>query len=144
MVKVREVQALELDGSVNLELWLCKLNERDPTLSLARIREVCDLSQQAEAKAFASNSIWAPGHSSFAIGLDMADILTELHMDEDGIVAAIIYRAVRENWSTESCAWQRSATFSWVPMRSCWENGRISWNRPSVCWYRWLMTCGRR
>ncbi len=100
MVKVREVQALELDGSVNLELWLCKLNERDPTLSLARIREVCDLSQQAEAKAFASNSIWAPGHSSFAIGLDMADILTELHMDEDGIVAAIIYRAVRENQVT--------------------------------------------
>lgn len=100
MVKVREQQPLELDGSVNLELWLCKLNEKDPELSLSRIREVCDLSQQAEAKAIATNTVWAPGRSSFATGLEMADILTELHMDEDGIVAAIIYRAVRENQIT--------------------------------------------
>lgn len=100
MVKVREQQPLEVDGSVNLELWLCKLNERDPALNLSRIREVCDLSQQAEAKAIATNSQWAPGHSSFVTGLDMADILTDLHMDEDGVVAAIIYRAVRENQIT--------------------------------------------
>ncbi|MCB1692547.1 MAG: bifunctional (p)ppGpp synthetase/guanosine-3',5'-bis(diphosphate) 3'-pyrophosphohydrolase [Pseudomonadales bacterium] len=100
MVKVREQQPLEVDGSVNLELWLCKLNERNPEFNLSRLREVCDLSQQAEEKAIATNTIWAPGHSSFRIGLEMADILTELHMDEDGVVAAIIYRAVRENQIT--------------------------------------------
>lgn len=100
MVKVREQQPLDVDGSVNIELWLCKLNERNPELNLSRIREVCDLSQQAEEKAIATNMVWAPGHSSFLIGLEMADILTELHMDEDGIVAAIIYRAVRENQIT--------------------------------------------
>jgi GTP pyrophosphokinase len=100
MVKVRERQTLDFDGSVNLEFWLCRLNEANPQFSLSRIREVCDLSQQAEEKAFASNTVWSPGHSSFVMGLDMADILTELHMDEDGIVAAIIYRAVRENQIT--------------------------------------------
>ncbi|HKI75320.1 MAG TPA: HD domain-containing protein, partial [Pseudomonadales bacterium] len=100
MVKVREQQPLEVDGSFNIELWLCRLNEKDPELNLSRIREVCDLSQQAEQKAIATNTIWAPGHSSFLIGLEMADILTEMHMDEDGIVAAIIYRAVRENQIT--------------------------------------------
>ena len=100
MVKVREQQPLDVDGSVDIELWLCKLNERNPELNLSRIREVCDLSQQAEAKAIATNTVWAPGHSSFMTGLEMADILTELHMDEDGIVAAIIYRAVRENQVT--------------------------------------------
>ncbi|MEX1237755.1 MAG: HD domain-containing protein, partial [Pseudomonadales bacterium] len=100
MVKVREQQPLEVDGSVNLELWLCQLNERRPDLNLSLLREVCDLSQQAEEKAIATNSVWAEGHSSFAIGLEMADILTDLHMDQDGIVAAIIYRAVRENQIT--------------------------------------------
>ncbi len=99
MVQVRAQQPTWLYDSINLELWLRQLNERDPDLNLARIREVCDLSQQAEAKAVASNTADSV-HSSFVMGLEMADILTELHMDEDGIVAAIIYRAVRENQVT--------------------------------------------
>ena len=91
---------MHFDGSIDLEHWLCQLNERVPQLNLARVRNACDLSQQAEEKAIATNSIWREGHSSFKIGLDMADILTELHVDEDGIIAAIVYRAVRENQIT--------------------------------------------
>lgn len=99
MVQVRAQQPTWLYDSVNLELWLRQLNERNPDLNLSRIREVCDLSQQAEAKAIESTA--APSvHSSFVMGLEMADILTELHMDEDGLIAAIIYRAVRENQIT--------------------------------------------
>lgn len=100
MVKVRQEQPLHFDGSIDLELWLCQLSERVPHLNLARVRSACDLSQQAEEKAIATNSIWREGQSSFKTGLDMADILTELHVDEDGIVAAIVYRAVRENQIT--------------------------------------------
>jgi GTP pyrophosphokinase len=100
MVRVRQEQPLHFDGSIDLENWLCQLNERVPQLNLSRVRNACDLSQQAEEKAIATNSIWRVGQSSFKIGLDMADILTELHVDEDGIVAAIIYRAVRENQIT--------------------------------------------
>lgn len=100
MVRVRQEQPLHFDGSIDLEHWLCQLNERVPQLNLARVRNACDLSQQAEEKAIATNSIWRKGQSSFEIGLDMADILTELHVDEDGIVAGIIYRAVRENQIT--------------------------------------------
>ncbi|MCB1644268.1 MAG: bifunctional (p)ppGpp synthetase/guanosine-3',5'-bis(diphosphate) 3'-pyrophosphohydrolase [Pseudomonadales bacterium] len=100
MVKVREEQPLLIDGSVNMELWLCKLNEKNPALNLSRLRQACDLSEKAEEKAIATNTVWSAGRSSYRIGLDMADILSELHMDEDGIVAAIIYRAVRENQIT--------------------------------------------
>ncbi|XOV90023.1 MAG: RelA/SpoT family protein [Pseudomonadota bacterium] len=100
MVKVRSKQPLREDGSVDLELWLAQLHDRKPDIHLDRIRDACDLSQQAEAKALSSNTVWAPGHSSFLMGLQMADILGELHMDEDGLVAAIIYRAVRENQIT--------------------------------------------
>ncbi len=102
MVKVRQEQPLHFDGTIDLELWLCQLNERVPELNLSRIRQACEISQQAEEKAIASNSEWQSGQSSFKTGLDMADILTELHVDEDGIVAAIIYRALRENQITLS------------------------------------------
>lgn len=100
MVKVREEQPLHFDGSINLELWLSQLNEINPDVNLGRIREACDLSQQAEEKAVATNSVWREGVSSYKTGLDMANILSELRMDEDAIVAGIIYRAVRENQIT--------------------------------------------
>ena len=100
MVKVREEQPLHFDGSINLELWLCKLGERNSELNFTRCQKACELSQQAEEKAVATGSVWAIGQSSFKTGLDMADILSELYMDEDGLVAAIVYRAVRENQIT--------------------------------------------
>ncbi|MEX2489222.1 MAG: bifunctional (p)ppGpp synthetase/guanosine-3',5'-bis(diphosphate) 3'-pyrophosphohydrolase [Pseudomonadales bacterium] len=100
MVKVREEQPVDLDGRVDLELWLCKLIEKNPHLNLARVRAACELSEQAEAKAIATNTVWAEGRSSFKTGLAMADILTELRVDEDGIISAIIYRSVRENQIT--------------------------------------------
>ncbi|MDA0977514.1 MAG: HD domain-containing protein, partial [Proteobacteria bacterium] len=100
MVKVRQEQHLLVDGTVNLELWLCKIGEHRPEINLSRLRDVCELSEQAESKAIALNSIWAEGHSSYRIGLEMAEILNELRVDEDCLVAAIIYRAVRENQLT--------------------------------------------
>ncbi len=100
MVKVRQEQPLLVDGSVNIEMWLCKIGDARPEINLSRLREVCDLSEQAEGKAVATRGAWAEGHSSFRMGLAMAEILNELYVDEDGMVAAIIYRAVRENQLT--------------------------------------------
>ncbi|MBT7369187.1 MAG: bifunctional (p)ppGpp synthetase/guanosine-3',5'-bis(diphosphate) 3'-pyrophosphohydrolase, partial [Gammaproteobacteria bacterium] len=100
MVKVRQEQPLLVDGSVNLEMWLCKIGDQRPELNLSRLRDVCEFSEKAEEKAVSSNSIWADGHSSYRMGLDMAEILNELRVDEDGLAAAIIYRAVRENQLT--------------------------------------------
>ncbi len=100
MVKVRQAQPELVDGSINLEMWLCKIGDERPELNLSRLRDVCEMSEIAEGKALASNSIWAEGHSSYLLGLEMAEILNELYVDEDGLVAAIIYRAVRENQLT--------------------------------------------
>lgn len=100
MVKVRQEQSVLVDGSINIEMWLCKIGDSRPEINLARLREVCELSEQAEEKAIASNSVWAEGRSSFRTGLEMAEILNDLRVDEVGLVAAIIYRAVRENQLT--------------------------------------------
>lgn len=100
MVKVREEQPLFFDGTVDLERWLSKLAESNPGIDLARFRKVCELSEQAEGKAIQSNTVWSEGQSSYRIGLEMAVILNGLRVDENGLIAAIIYRAVRENQIT--------------------------------------------
>ena len=40
--------------------------------------------------------LWAPGASSFRTGIEMDQVLVELHLDQASLVAAILYRAVRE------------------------------------------------
>jgi GTP pyrophosphokinase len=100
MVKLRKEQPQFVNGRVDLELWLCKLSEKNPTINLSRVRQVCELSEQAEEKAIATNTMWQEGRSSYRMGLEMADILNDLRVDEDGIIAGIIYRAVRENQIT--------------------------------------------
>ena len=89
MVKVRQEQPVLVDGSINLEMWLCGVGELRPDLNLARLREACEFSQQAEEKALSTTGVWAEGHSSFRMGLEMVEILNELRVDEDGVVAAL-------------------------------------------------------
>ncbi len=100
MVRVKAEQPIVVDDVVNLELWLVQMGELRPELNLSRLREVSELAEQAEEKAIATGSVWAEGRSSYRTGLQMAEILNELQVDEDGLVAAIIYRAVRENQLT--------------------------------------------
>jgi GTP pyrophosphokinase len=100
MVKVRTEQPSWDDGTVNIENWLWKIGEDRPEIHLSRLRDVCELSEKAEEKALSSNSVWAEGHSSYRTGLEMAEIMNELRVDEDGLIAAVIYRAVRENQLT--------------------------------------------
>ena len=44
----------------------------------------------------AAENIWADGTNSFLTGLEMAEILADLKLDQDSLVAAVVYRAVRE------------------------------------------------
>jgi GTP pyrophosphokinase len=96
MVKVREDHPLHYDGSINHEQWLAKVVKNAGLESDENLRMACQLSWQAEQAAIAANRVWAEGKSSFRTGLEMADILTELHMDEASLLCAVVYRAVRE------------------------------------------------
>ena len=97
MVSVRHDQPLNYDGSVNLALWTDRLLQERPTLNRALLLDVCEQSWLAEQQTPARNNIWPTDHSSFRTGLAMADILVDLGLDEESLVAAIIYRAVRED-----------------------------------------------
>ena len=100
MVRVRSEKPLDEEGSVDINQWIQDLVSRGMQCDPARIRKACDLSLQGEEKAIATHSVWIEGHSSFQISIEMADILAELQIDEDGLIAGIVYRAVREKQLT--------------------------------------------
>ncbi|PCJ20907.1 MAG: GTP diphosphokinase [Gammaproteobacteria bacterium] len=98
MVKVRDEHPTHEDGSVNLESWLARVQEKTSfsESDMAVIASACELSRLAEQEAVAVDNIWAEGTSSFRTGIEIAEILLDLHMDLDSVVAGIIYRSVRE------------------------------------------------
>ncbi len=98
MVKVRQDHPKKADGRVDIDLWLNRLTAVLPLSSAdyVLLSRACELSLDAEEKAIAAENIWAEGASSFRTGLEMAEILADLQLDSDTLIAAVLYRAVRE------------------------------------------------
>ncbi|MBR9884078.1 MAG: GTP diphosphokinase, partial [Oceanospirillales bacterium] len=97
MVKVREDHPIREDGSVDLDLWLERLEEQVKLSDLAQVRKACEVARQAQADVSPEEDFWGSSTlGSFLTGLEMAQILAELQQDQETLVAAILYRAVRE------------------------------------------------
>jgi GTP pyrophosphokinase len=96
MVQVRAQQPVNTDGSINLEAWLDHVISLDPVLDRAVLKEACEFARDAEQQAIAAQNRWAEGNSSFQTGLEIAEILADLKLDQESLVAAVIYRGVRE------------------------------------------------
>jgi GTP pyrophosphokinase len=97
MVQVRAQQPINTDGSINLEAWLDHILELDPALDRAGLQRACEFAHAAEQQDNAAKNLWAEGTSSFRTGLEIAEILADLRIDQDSLEAAIIYRGVRED-----------------------------------------------
>ncbi|HEY5717589.1 MAG TPA: HD domain-containing protein, partial [Motiliproteus sp.] len=97
MVKVREDHPIDADGSVNLDLWLKRIQHDTNIQDVGVLLRACEVSREAQDKMPTREDQWAdntPG--SFRTGLEMAEILAGLRLDQDALVAAILYRGVRE------------------------------------------------
>ncbi|MGP9808979.1 GTP diphosphokinase [Halomonas sp. AOP12-C2-37] len=96
MVKVREDQPLTASGQVDIQQWLTRLQEdvrlRDPE----RLVDACKLAEMLETEAPRTHRVWLSPGSSFRMGLEMADILGDLKLDQATLEAAVLYRSVRE------------------------------------------------
>jgi GTP pyrophosphokinase len=110
MVQVRAHQPINDDGSINLEAWLDHVLSVDPALDRNALREACDFAREAEQQANAAKNLWTEGASSFRSGLEIAEILADLKLDQDSLVAAVIYRCVREGKVTLPMVHQRFGT----------------------------------
>ena len=96
MVQVRAHQPINTDGSLNLEAWLDHAVSVDVALDREALKEACEFAREAEQQANAAKNLWTEGTSSFRTGLEIAEILADLKLDQDSLVAAILYRGVRE------------------------------------------------
>jgi GTP pyrophosphokinase len=99
MVKVRQDHPIAADGQVDIEAWIDRLNNlqihtestRDELRRAARASlSVVNLHQE-------NDHSWGEDVSCFRIGLEMAELLADLQLDQEALVAAMLYRAVREN-----------------------------------------------
>ena len=96
MVQVRTEQPVSQDGSIDLPCWVEQILEVAPALDAQGLLDACMFAREAERKAKAADNIWAEGTSSLQTGLEIAEILVELQLDQETLVAAILYRTVRE------------------------------------------------
>src|SRR3990167_11268005 len=94
--QVRASQPINTDGSINLEAWLDHAVSVDLALDREALKEACELARVSEQQANAAKNLWSEGTSSFRTGLEIAEILADLKLDQDSLVAAVIYRCVRE------------------------------------------------
>jgi GTP pyrophosphokinase len=96
MVKVREEHPEKADGSIDLERWVKRLPVQ-VGVSRGTLLRACGVARAAEERNQADRSLaWSDTSSALRTGLEMAEILADLHLDQDGLVAAILYRVVRE------------------------------------------------
>ncbi|WGI26949.1 GTP diphosphokinase [Halomonas alkaliantarctica] len=96
MVKVREDQPLTASGKVDIQQWLTRLQEDVRLREPERLVDACELAEKLELEAPRTHRVWLSPGSSFRMGLEMADILGELKLDQATLEAAVLYRAVRE------------------------------------------------
>lgn len=97
MVQIRESHSFNPDGSIRFEEWIESLQRHGAVLNHDAVRHACDVSWRAYQSSEAPQHKWYEKNSSYTTGLDMAEILVELHLDTEAVIAAILYRSVRES-----------------------------------------------
>lgn len=95
-MKVREDQPVFSDGTVDLDAWLARIEQKVVILDSESLLRACRIARTAETEVENRKNIWSCHASAFKTGLEMAEILAELGLDQDALVAAVLYRTVRE------------------------------------------------
>jgi GTP pyrophosphokinase len=102
MVKVREDYPSTPDGQVDLDAWLARLQSRVELHDVAELRRACDFALRVDRESQARENAWSARSSSFITGLAMADILADLKLDQESLMAAVLYRGVREGKTSQA------------------------------------------
>lgn len=95
MVKVREDYPQHADGSLDLDGWLQRVAAKTELHDLAELKRACEFAERIDREP-ARENFWTTRSSAFFTGLAMADILADLRLDQESLVASVLYRLVRE------------------------------------------------
>lgn len=94
MVKVRDDHPLLHDGSLDVSRWLDSIQQAYDVKDPETLGRALTLAKQLSDEAIVNRTYWSI--DSVQMGIEMAQILLDLRLDTESLVAAILYRAVRE------------------------------------------------
>lgn len=94
MVKVREDHPLLHDGSLDIDRWLEDVRQKSDIRNPEELREALVLAKHLSDEAIVNRTYWSI--DSVQMGIEMAQILIDLRLDNASIISSILYRAVRE------------------------------------------------
>jgi len=99
MVKIRQDHPIDHLGEVDVAHWLERIKPRAnlDEQSISELAKSCQLAHSVSDTAGKDEYAWGEGYTSFHAGLEMAEILLDLHLDGKSLCAAVLYRAVRES-----------------------------------------------
>lgn len=89
MVKVKENTQWLKDGNIDINYWLDQLKARGYLNDISQVHNACSLAELTGREQ--PNDL---GVSCLQQGLQMADILADLEVDQDTLAAAIVYESV--------------------------------------------------
>ncbi len=96
MVKVREDYPTTDDGQVDLPAWMARIADRVELHDPAELLAACTLAETVDREQVSRHNVWSSRTSAYLTGLAMADILADLNLDQEALMAAVLYRCVRE------------------------------------------------
>ena len=97
MVQVREDYPLDDQGQVDISRWIKRLPHLDEHhIDKSELQKAAEFAMSVDNNPEEGALFWGVNYSRFLTGLEMAEILTELNLDQDTLVASIVYRAIRD------------------------------------------------
>ena len=94
MVKVRDDHPIKHDGSIDVDAWQAKISAKVEITEPEQLHKALSIASEIADEAVQNRTYWSI--DSAQMGLEMAQILADLQLDQDSVIAAILYRAVRE------------------------------------------------
>jgi len=89
VVKARELHPIHLDSDLSLEDWVERFVREAHLGSAEKLKKAVELIEDLESKDHTPKDWAAP--DAYRFGLEMADILSTMPVDEDTLVAALLY-----------------------------------------------------
>ena len=96
MVQVRDQYYVDADGQVDVSGWLKRMPLALDTADRARVAEAAQMATEARERPGADLNDWSANSDCLLAGVETAQILAELHVSVDCLLAGLLYRAVRE------------------------------------------------
>jgi GTP pyrophosphokinase len=97
MVKVREDFPLLVNGNVDIAAWIARLPVDRQVIHTADLQRAFEVAENCAANSASLVQGKVDYFSSFYTALEMVEILADLHLDQDSLIAATLFRAVRED-----------------------------------------------